>query len=236
MHQQTKLQHLITRYLLECIAHHKLIISNGVRGWSFPLNNHSVFLKKKKKAKDPWPKHLVLTGFDKWRPPYQHFQNIWNLLLRVYTPPCYPPHPFLLQLSCPLGSPPSGSKLKHTKRLTLLYKMKKEDGVYPTTLCLWWASGFISGIYELPQDCGREAGGMRERGERRTGRDSITSEWCHSGSGVLRLRRRRWFIRPLKAVVSQDVGWFGNLIWEGLSMSLVITYTLPESLKIISIM
>lgn len=41
---------------------------------------------------------------------------------------------------------------------------------------------------------------------------------------------------PLKAVVSRDVGWFGNLIWEGLSMSLVITYTLPESLKIISIM
>ncbi|KAG7238965.1 hypothetical protein INR49_030516, partial [Caranx melampygus] len=40
---------------------------------------------------------------------------------------------------------------------------------------------------------------------------------------------------PLKAVVSLDVGWFGNLIWEGLSMSLVITYTLPESLKIISI-
>lgn len=41
---------------------------------------------------------------------------------------------------------------------------------------------------------------------------------------------------PLKAVVSRDVGWFGNLIWEGLSMSLVITYVLPESLKIISIM
>lgn len=42
--------------------------------------------------------------------------------------------------------------------------------------------------------------------------------------------------RALKAAVSRDVGRFGNLIWEGLSVSLVITYALPESLKIISIM
>lgn len=68
-------------------------------------------------------------------------------------------------------------------------------------------------------------------------RSAITSERCHSGSGVLPLKGGAAdSFQALKAAVSRDVGRFGNLIWEGLSVSLVIRYALPESLKIISIM
>lgn len=56
------------------------------------------------------------------------------------------------------------------------------------------------------------ASGLKGDGERErwTCRNSITSEWCHSGSGVLRLRRRRWFISAPESRCQPGCG----LVWE----------------------
>ena len=70
---------------------------------------------------------------------------------------------------------------------------------------LWMASGLWKGGRETER--GGEGGRRRERW---TGRNSITSEWCHSGSGVLRLRRRRWFISAPESRCQPGCG----LVWE----------------------
>lgn len=89
--------------------------------------------------------------------------------------------------------------------------MRKSSDICRDSLLVMGEWVYHCGIYEWPQVCGREVERGREgERERRTGRNSITSEWCHSGSGVLRLRRRRWFISAPESRCQPGCG----LVWE----------------------
>lgn len=84
--------------------------------------------------------------------------------------------------------------------------------IYVVTLRLWRESGYITVVFinGLGSAEGRWGDGERQRW---TSGNSITSEWCHSGSGVLCLRRRRWFISAPESRCQPGCGpvWESNL-------------------------